>query len=154
MNCFVVTRLAESCKDFLHFLFHLFEECDDFAEGGRVFLFQFLHPFAEHDGTAQVFKKMLAVQLLFGLRFNYILFHVVFVLCSQPFATGSVGLIFTFYLHCDFDLVTTGEVAMMVHFGKKGFTEHLLRVVVAYCALLELISSERATIIKVFEVIL
>lgn len=83
----VFDLLAEPCEDFLHFLFHLFEECDDFAEGGRVFLFQFLHLFAEHDGIAQEFKKI----LLFGLRFNYILFHVVFVLCSQPVATGSVG---------------------------------------------------------------
>lgn len=81
----VFDLLAEPCEDFLHFLFHLFEECDDFAEGGRVFLFQFLH-----HGIGQEFKKILAVQLLFSQMFNYILFHVIvfykFVVTHIPYS--------------------------------------------------------------------
>lgn len=129
-------------------------ECDDFAEGGRGFLFQFLHLFAEHDGIAQVFKKIIAVQLLFGLRFNYILFHVVFVLCSQPVSTGSVGLVFTFYLHRDFGLVATGEVAVMADVSKDELSENFLTVIVTDCTHLDVFSSERASVVKTLVVIL
>lgn len=146
----VFDLLAEPCDDFLHFLSHLFEECDGFAEGGRVFLFQFLHLFAEHVGIAQVFKKI----LLFGLRFNYILFHVVFVLCSQSQMAGSVGLIFTFYLHRDFDLVATSEVAVMADVSKDELSENFLTVIVTDCTHLDVFSSERASVIKTLVVIL
>ena len=73
--------------------------------------------------------------------------HVVFVLCSQPVATGSVGLIFTFYLHCDFDLVATGEVAVIDDVGKDELSEHFLTVIVTDCTHLDAFSSERASVV-------
>lgn len=63
-------------------------------------------------------------------------------------------IFFTFYLYRYFDLVATGEVAVMDDVGKNELSEHFLTVIVTDCTHLDAFSSERASVVKTLVVIL